>query len=329
MTLPVTLLFASLGAVQFPGATQNLPKEVLDASIHGADTKVIFHVVDDEGRPVKDASVGAAFYMNGKKGYGRKGLTDGYGRFTARQMSVGEVNYGINKDGYYESYGRIWLAGDLYKAGEVKDGKWQPYGKTYEVVLKPIKDPIPMRAYHFVGQLCATNTLLGFDMEKGDFVTPHGHGKTTDFYLEYQEEEVTFWKYRAVLTMSFPNVMDGAYRAKKDNYSGFVSVYNADTNAVYRKKFVFDYNHLDWKKKENTTLSDGEYLILRTRTKINEKGELVEAYYSKIYGAMGFLHRGIKFCVHMNPTPNSTNLEFDVNKNLKKDIPSFRETRAP
>ncbi len=74
--LLATLLLAFLEAVHFPGATQNLPKEVLDASIHGAETKVVFHVVDDEGKPVKDASIGASFYMHGKKRYGRKGLAD-------------------------------------------------------------------------------------------------------------------------------------------------------------------------------------------------------------------------------------------------------------
>ena len=65
-------------------------------------------------------------------------------------------------------------------------------------------------------------------------------------------------------------------------------------------------------------LGNDEYLIFRTRTKVNEKGELLSAHYGKIDGEWKFheLHgmwiRGIYF----NGMPNDTNLE---------DVYSFKD----
>ncbi len=154
---------------------------------------------------------------------------------------------------------------------------------------------------------------MGFDLKAGDFVVPYGAGITTDFVLDFHEETTSFWRYRAVLRMSLTNSLDGAYILTKDSYSAFPSVYAADTNAIYKKEFVFEYDHLDSKKQgwKESCLTEDQYLVLRTRTKTDENGRLKEAYYSKIYGPLSFICKGIGIFSYLNPEVNNPNLESD------------------
>ncbi len=329
MNLLSVCLFAVMTAVRFPGATQYLPSEVRRARVYGADTKVVFHVVDDEGHAVKNASVGVGFSMNGRKSSEIKGMTDASGRFEAMGQSVGEVNYGIGKDDHYETRGRIWLAGDLYKAGEVKDGRWLPYGKVHDVVLKRKRNPIAMNAYYCERKIPKQKTDLGFDLRVGDFVHPYGKGQMTDFTLRYEDQRMkNHWQYRAEMVISFTNAFDGVYVKGKDMFSDFVSEYHASTNAHYQKSLTFIYDSLNPKTKIRKLLTDDQYLVLRTRTKVNDKGELVEAYYSKIYGAFR-IAGGMAFTAYVNEALNVTNLEFNPDLNLQKNPPTIFEVRRP
>jgi len=57
---------------------------------------------------------------------------------------TGDLNYWITKDGYYKTEGGYWF----YPGPErsVKDGRWQPWNPTNTVVLKEIRNPVPMFA---------------------------------------------------------------------------------------------------------------------------------------------------------------------------------------
>ena len=62
-------------------------------------------------------------------------------------------------------------------------------------------------------------------------------------------------------------------------------------------------------------------LCFRVRTKYDDKGKVVEAFYGKIYGdiAMGWSYQGVSsasFLYYFNPTPNDRNLEWDRKNNL-------------
>ncbi len=220
MNLATIVFLAAMEGIRFPGCIQYLPKEVLEARSHGAETKVVFHVVDDEGHAVKNASVGVGFSMNGRKSSEMKGMTDASGRFEATGQSVGEVNYGIKKDGYYETRGRIWLAGSIHKAGEVKDGKWLPYGKVHDVVLKRKRNPMAMNAYYCERKIPKQKTDLGFDLRIGDFVHPYGKGQMADFTLRYEDQRMkNHWQYRAEMVINFTNAFDGVYVKEKDMFS--------------------------------------------------------------------------------------------------------------
>ncbi len=287
------------------------PPKVKYASLFGADTKAIFNVVDYEGVPVEGAAALVGFYMNREPGKNPKnaGITDRNGVFVTEQKSVGEINYIIQKDQYYTTFGRIDFRDPFNWTKCVEDGKWQPYGATYNLTLKQKKHPIFMNKSFFQEKI-VTDVPVGFDLKKGDCVKPYGNGEVADFTFTITEKQDNIFNLYAVLTLSFTNVLDGAYMKEKDLYSDYVSVYNADTNAVYRKRFSFEYNTLDPKNKIDTSLSDKQYLVLRTRTKVNAKNEITEAHYSKIYGRLGFTHKCLTIRSYFNPTPNDTNLEF-------------------
>ena len=66
---------------------------------------------------------------------------------------------------------------------------------------------------------------------------------------------------------------------------------------------------------------ESKCLCFRVRTKYDDKGKVVEAFYGKIYGdiAMGWSYQGvssISFLYYFNPTPNDRNLEWDMKNNL-------------
>jgi hypothetical protein len=61
--------------------------------------------------------------------------------------------------------------------------------------------------------------------------------------------------------------------------------------------------------------------LIKTRVKLDEKGNEISAHYAKFITDVEIDIRGrIKFTSYFNPTPNDTNLEFDLKKNLFKDL---------
>ena len=73
--------------------------------------------------------------------------------------------------------------------------------------------------------------------------------------------------------------------------------------------------HTVWLE-ESDVVNCGEYMVIRSRVKCDEKGNVVSANYSKILGSMGLVDRvGVEEAV-FNPRPNDTNLEFDPKRNL-------------
>ena len=289
--------------------------EEMQATSYGADTKAVFFVKDDQGVAVSNALVKAGFYLNGKKGNSIRAYTATNGIFVAEKKSVGEINYWINKEGYYETSGRL-----NYVRNGVSDGRWQPYGATNTVVLKRKVNPVAMCVRRKGDGILppVKNEFLGFDLEKGDWVAPHGAGRVADLRVRYEcEPGVPPQLYcRSVATLSFTNRFDGAYRMTKEPFSAFQSVYRADTNALYQQELRFAYDRLSGKPKEDTRLPDSEYLVLRTRSVINKDGNLVSAHYSKMYGPIEADVGGVYFSSYFNPNENDPNLEADTTKNL-------------
>jgi hypothetical protein len=88
---------------------------------------------------------------------------------------------------------------------------------------------------------------------------------------------------------------------------------------VYAGKIVFEIDRLSGRIEKDTLLANNEYLILRTRSKVDKDGRLESAHYAKIYGPLYVSRSGLALTAYFNPKENDPNLEFDVGKNLNRE----------
>ncbi len=289
-------------------------KDLSNAMRYGADAKIVLRVVDDLGSPIQDARVGAGFTMNSRNKSTPTVVehTNKDGVCVLQGKCVGEITYSVRKENHYDTRGRFWLAGTVKKHGEVKDGKWQPYGELHEIILRPKKNPVKVDWSIFRKRIPLQKIGIGFDIAKNDFVAPYGCGKVSDFILSYYENESLKLPYCHVsVVLKFPNAMDGFYCLKKNMYSDFQTDYSVNTNTVFKKELVSEYKYLPGdKEKVVTQLLGTHYLIMRTRTKVDEKGGLKEAYYSVLSGPLKMGFERVGFAVVMNPVLNDINIEF-------------------
>lgn len=88
-------------------------------------------------------------------------------------------------------------------------------------------------------------------------------------------------------------------------------------------------------ERENNKQSLDEDLnyFFQVRTKRNDKGEILSALHGKIYGPIEFwtspTGMTIEFVYYLNPVSNDRNTEFDLNKNLFKDLPFGERPQHP
>jgi len=293
-------------------------KEALHALAYGAEACAVLRIVDDEMAVVSNATVVGNFHMNDGKGNPFTGRTDTNGIYVAAGTCIGDWHYAVKKVGYYETFENVRYFSPTNT--QVKDGRWQPYGMTNTVVLKRKVNPVAMCVKSDREGILppVKNEFIGFDLEKGDWVKPHGKGMHADLNLKYEYEAgaVPLLHYRGAVFFAFTNKYDGAYVVKKDTFSSFKSVYQADPHAFYRQEFAFVYDRLSGALKENSNFPESDYLVIRTRSKTDENGNLISANYAKIYGPVTTSDGGIHMEFYFNPGENDPNLEADTTKNL-------------
>lgn len=312
----MVLCFFSCLIYQVAGQSEWRKSPENRALAFGAKTKAVFLVVDENNAPVSDALIRAGFYMNGKSGYGITVKTNNEGIVSAENTSVGEINYNVTKDGWYRHVDRIRFFGPG-KKDTVIDGKWQPYGAKYRIVLRQKKNPIPMHMKRVLRKFPVHGAFVGYDFIKGDWMAPHGNGEIPDVLFKYEEQSTeNFWTIKSMLTMRFPNEADGAYIREKIPGSEFPSAYHAELQENYQSEWNFVYDMVAGKTMINNSLNDKQYLVLRTRTQVDSTGNLTTAHYTKIYGEMGFFRGGLGMHYYFNPNVNDTNLEFALGKSL-------------
>lgn len=197
----------------------------------------------------------------------------------------------------------------------------------------PKRNPQPMYAYGQFNEikLSTTGTALetngyvlvsypkvSIDLETCSVLgTSHVAGKNSDVELErFYVETNGIQNYYGKLVFA-PGC--GAYRCVKTGDGSFPTTYSADVNANYEREFPF---HLiqDATSGERIScrslLDSNEYLVVRTRMSVSERGATNGWHYAKLQGGI-FLGDVLSFSqVVFNPRLNDTNLEFDVRQNL-------------
>ena len=271
--------------------------------------------------------------------------TDREGRCRASgATNTGQAGWQVEKvpAGYYRpEHGGWW-------AFTRKDplGVWQPDDVVSTVLVQRVGRPIPLvgRSVHADIATPAEVDLVGkaggrlaYDFLRGDWLPPVGRGETADvvFVREPPEElgtgrnglsEQTGRAYRQRATMRFPG---------EDN--GIVEMEAPDA-AVPRIRTApeggygpgLDFEHGVGKNLEPAVKSHpGKAFAFRIRTRRDERGRLVGAFYGKIYGGIGIEEaRGAaagafedmgepRFSYFLNPAPLDRNLEWDGRTVLK------------
>jgi hypothetical protein len=283
-------------------------------SLPGAERpfRVTLRVVDDEGQPVSGAQVGVTYenlkVVEGPKHFvSPRELSDERGRVTLNgDMSLNRLAYGATKDGYYQTTGL-----EYYFSVE-SGARWEPWNPTIELLLKRIENPGPMYVKRVSASLPARGTPVGYDLEAGDWVAPHGKGRTADlvFVGRLDQRGTEDWDWE--LKVSFSNPGDGLQRFEPGSSNGgsaLRSPHEAPANG-YLSSLTLARSRRPDIRDRTSFMPDGGY-FLRVRTELDAQGHVIRAWYGKIYGDF------FDMVYYLNPD-GTRNVEFDPKRNLFK-----------
>lgn len=291
--------------------------DILHAIEKGATAQLTIKVVDDEDKPVGDVKVEARFDAAVRvSGEVRSFITDTNGIAivsgrTGKGISFRATkvdHYGANDEICYPSMGQ-----------GVQDGKWLPIGLERKIILRRIRNPVA-KMPHISHPRYTTDTgkWIGFDIEKYDFIAPHGNGVYRDMEVKFDWDGKRGENFNGMdVTIRFTEPYSGAYYQNRIMMSDFKDTYFAVTNEVYQQEFRF-YSHPirndrgEITKREHNFFNPAKSMIIRSRCIVKADGSLKQARYSEISDfTFGCSSKGvwIMFQPIYNPTPNDTNLE--------------------
>jgi hypothetical protein len=287
--------------------------------------KATILVVDEYGMPLEGVNVGLGFSIPKKEGWGSKssgtrGFTDKDGLFTASGSTEQILRYGAKLSGYYPS--RYEFREFTSVSGILGFRKWQPWNPTLKVVLKKIKNPIAMSAYHTDWiEIPKNDEFIGYDLVKHDWVSPYGKGITSDFLFRLDKDIRSNQDYDAYLTLKFLDPLDGIQSALvgKEQGSAYRLAYEAPRRGYLNTLKQHEYS------RENQSLpmiyKSGQNYYFRIRS----NGDTDNSLYGKIHGNIefsrfGYSNGAIRFTYYLNPSKDDTNIEFDPKRNLFKKL---------
>ena len=315
-----------------------------------ADTAHISAYVIDEitHAPIPSIKVSASFSNdNGWKAWTESAPiyhdtqeTDVNGFCTLKgKTNIGRAGCGVDKQGekYYGAGGR-----GFHFTKKNIFGVWQPYNLVATIRLQRVEHPIPLfvknvRPKVASGTFDGTNAVLRYDLVLGDWLPPEGKGERADLEIrtkltidevlqvgKYKDWKKTFFTFSN--TVRFPGEGNGC-RAEMTSPTAGIKLRNAP-EAGYGKTIV---NRFGVKRKiVGPNVNEAEYsdsnpnrcYYFRIRSRFDDKGNLVEAYYGKVYGDFNFHgrwdlgFRGVDFLYYLNPKSLDRNLEWDMKTNL-------------
>jgi hypothetical protein len=300
-------------------------------------------IIDESDRPIPDAKLNIILHRQNDPRYSSSLLVenktgaDGTFTFSAKaDMSLSRID--VSKDGFYPCL--ITDTQDGIYSREPKQSYTFSMPRRYRPTSLHARK---VRAYSNPGQW-PENTWLGYDFEKGAFVSPHGKGEVTDirFYLSSSQdsprltpEEMTLdranpdlkkltdldfirrhhdWNY--TLRVAFPEPGSGII-AEPRNWpycqlrmppfapeGGYASTFEMKLSS--RGPFL------------HTAFKDYPGYFLRTRVKLAPDGSVASAHYTKIVGSLDYIHHLLSFTYYYNPVPNDRGLELAPGKNVFK-----------
>ena len=300
-------------------------------------------VTDSNGNPVSNAVVHVGFstshllfgggHASSKKG-GHAEANTGMNGVAVVKFNCTSSDFGwhVEADGYYrsESHRGHFKGEDVIippAFGYVILHEHEKEGKA--TIWRKI-NPQAMYSYRLseaygnaVNKVPVKNGRYGFDLRLGSWLPPLGKGAVADFYYVRNIGEEPL-EDGSVAWLEFGSGC-GAYFGKQTGSKVFPSTYGANTNAVFRNRLPFMFvkkdsedKRIDWRD----IATGDEYMVLRTRVKLDSAGNVIEANYSKILGPFRFGYAVESPCVVFNHRVNDPNLESDCRRNMLKQFNS-------
>lgn len=290
------------------------------ARADGAIVTLQVRVVDETGTPVEDAYVGVGFWAP-RGPETDNGETDaaGYVELKARCRVDGTLV--AKKEGYYPSRLHVdYTATDDESIEETFFSRRWKKPQPVQIILKRIRNPIPMIAWHAITsdfRFPTVNGSCSLDVESLEWCPPYGKGKHADITFIcsgiYKELSKNTVPTKVIMKCERPG--DGLALCQSDEWSQFQSVYQVSPGMDFKQQHVFEF------EPGENVLPSNTYLVFRVRTELNAEGETISAHYGKCRGLPLLYPDGdiLFLTVYFNPTPNDTNLEFDPERNLAPD----------
>ena len=340
---------------------------MLSVVMHADNIKFSAVVIDDVTQePIKDVCVGAGFTTdNGPVWEGR--FKYEHKKFFSDKNGACEISGSSNcgkagcyvknpPAGYYKTQCGVPMR---YKKKNIF-GVWQPDNLVVTLRLQRVQQPIPLfvkkatlqNFKNGIGGFDGTNSVVRFDFLKGDWLPPYGSGEVADIafistvkitdkerkfrYATRRVEDVLFYDLSTAISMCFKEDALSAFeveqnagikiRKAQERLSSSVIAKNRGMRKIINPKFKNEWNCEYYSNFEESTCYQ-----FRARSKYDDKGDLKEAYYGKIYGDFeieGDEKKGvtrISFMYYLNPTSLDRNLEWDMKNNLCIDPGSLSE----
>lgn len=321
----LTIMFAVAVASETFGDTVKFAVKVLDeqTGLPVSGVKVSAGFTTDRGLLARDR------YTCEFKQY----ETDADGLIAARGTSnCGEAGWAVDcADGYYYP---VHGNGAPRFHGKNRFGVWQPDDLVVTIKLQRVEHPIPLwvkRELLNVKQEIANinGGKFSYDLMMGEWLPPFGKGKFADMeftripHQDFGEvvgvAGVKGHFYRDAVSVKFVGADNGLVECKPP--SGSCLKIRTAPEDGYKPDYEC------WRGKGSDLKYEMSYdekrcFSFRIRTRRNDKGEIVEAYYGKIYSDIkiytGYDHgiHGVLFAYYFNPASLDRNLEWDRVNNL-------------
>lgn len=299
-------------------------------------------VLDDAtGEPIANVRVNGGFDMNhgwlavkGSPGPNNvKGVTDGKGRCELKgETNTGRVWFYV-EDRLPSHYSKGAGASASF-AEKNGIGLWQPENLVLTARLQRIKCPVPLAVRKVVldvGQeiVNINRGKFAFDFLKSDWLPPHGTGTVADIEftrLPHQDlgageiDGITGNAFRETVAIHFPGEGNGIVEVPPPFPRCLLKIRSAPENGYAKDGECW--LGVDRNLRPEKSARENRNFCFRIRECRDEAGNVVEAYYGKIYGDFRLVAhgasgiRGIQFTYYLNPTSLDRNLEYDRINNL-------------
>ena len=305
-------------------------------------------VVDEvSGEPVKGVEICGSFEVEGNpwdyvKGHPSPNFDYGRTDFQGRCKLKGKTNCGsvscFLESGPATHYWRHRCGGYDFKSKNLF-GVWQPDNVVVTIKLQRVEHPIPLwvkRVGNFSSDTCREDIFtkgggrIAFDFLMGEWLPPVGNGRVADVEFvrlahedlgEAENDGIKAKAYRDGMSVKFLGADNGLLEMFPST-SSWLRIRTAPENG-----YCPDY--LRWEGQDRKLKWDSNYIrnkcfCFRIRTRRDERGNVIEAYYGKIYGDFKIAYKCNPFvpvasvCMfyYLNPTSLDRNLEWDRKTNL-------------